>query len=218
MNRFAIKFNQLNFTFKSKPILQNFNLQIPTNTTTVIFGKSGTGKSTLLQLLLGFYQPQSGKIIVNRQTLNSRTVWHIRQQIAYLDQTATLGPNEATPQQLLREYFNFKANSHLSYSSSQLNSLLHQLQLPQQLLTQPLHQLSGGERQRFGLIFALLLDRPILLLDELTSALDPQTKQAVVNLILQLQHKTILLVTHDQIWKQQTKIKLYNFERQQWEQ
>jgi len=210
-----IHFDQVNFSFHQPPktILKNFNFSIYPKDKIIVFGKSGSGKSTLINLILGFYQPQKGTIFYKNQPLNPTTIWQLRRHIAYVDQDATLG--QGIVKNIFQEYLHFQANRHLKLKPSTFTRYFNSLGLSPNLLQKDVSQVSGGERQRLALSLALLLDRPILLLDEVTSALDPESKQLVVKLITQLTNKTILLVTHDKIWKQQAQFKLFDFKEKQ---
>ncbi len=217
MSQPLINFINVNFSFTKPPktILQNFNFSLLPKDKVVIFGPSGSGKSTLLHLILGFHQPQSGTILFRHQPLTPNHTHQLRRQTAYLDQDVVLGRGPV--QQVFQDYFHFQANRHLQPTTTSFKKTLHSLGLEEKILSKEVSQLSGGERQRLALALALLLNKPILLLDEITSALDPQSKQLVVNHLTQLTDKTILLVTHDQIWKQQPGFKLFDFKEKRWQ-
>ncbi len=212
-----INFDRVNFAFKSPPktILKNFTFSIFPQDKIIVFGQSGSGKSTLINLILGFQQPQSGTILYQNQPLNSTNIWQLRRQIAYVDQDATFG--QGLVNQTLQEYLHFQTNKHLKLKSTEITTTLSLLGLTPSILQKDISQLSGGERQRLSLSLALLLNRPILLLDEITSALDPESKQLVVSTLNKLQSKTILLVTHDKIWQQQPHFKFFNFKEKRWQ-
>jgi putative ABC transport system ATP-binding protein len=77
--------------------------------------------------------------------------------------------------------------------------------------------LSGGEKQRLGLIIALLLNRPILLLDEISSSLDEKLTKQTIDKVLKMTDKTVVLIAHDLEWQKQENIKIFNFKDKKWE-
>ena len=157
-------------------------------------GPSGSGKSTLLRCLLGFV-PFTGAISVDGISIDVRSIWDIRQKIAYVAQEPDLGDDrvEAT----LRLPLNYRANRSLRWDPGEVDALCEVFLLSPGLLTKEMSTLSGGEKQRIALIAALLLHRPLLLLDEAGSALDGAAKQQVREYLVSRTDLTILSVSHD---------------------
>jgi putative ABC transport system ATP-binding protein len=211
-----IELKNISLSFNSKPVFQNFNFSVQPGEKVIVFGKSGTGKSTLLKLILGFSQPSQGQTIINGQKLSPQTVHSIRRQTAYIDQDVMLG--EGKTQDIITEFFSFEANQTKQFSPQDLDNLLKKFSLSPKILNQDVNELSGGERQRLAIVVALLLKRPIMLLDEITSALDPASKKIVIDNLLQVDHITLLSVTHDSDWQNQPNVKVFNFEEKQWKQ
>lgn len=209
-----IEFKHISLDFGHKTIFNNFSFAIHPQEKVVIFGKSGTGKSTLLRLILGFEQPDRGIITVRGKTLSPRNIDWIRRQIAYVDQDVMMG--QGTARDSLAEYLSFKANQNILLKESSLLELLSQFELEASLLDKNITELSGGERQRVALVVALLLKRPILVLDEVTSSLDPVSKDIVISRLLEEKHATLLIITHDQEWQSQAKVKVFNFKDKIW--
>jgi len=209
-----IEFKNVSLTFKDKPIFKNFNFSINTGDRVVVFGKSGTGKSTLLNLLLGFKQPDLGEIFFAKKKLSSETIWEIRKQIAYVDQDVTMG--EGNVLQIIDEYFAFTANSQIKFTKQDLLAKLKQFDLDKNILDKNIDQLSGGERQRLAIAIALMLKRPLMILDEVTSALDPSSKKIVINQLLNNPRLTLLIITHDQEWKKQKNVRIFDFKEKKW--
>ncbi|NCS86971.1 MAG: ATP-binding cassette domain-containing protein, partial [Candidatus Pacebacteria bacterium] len=105
MKQKIIEFRNINLSFKSKTIFKDFNFIINSGEKIIVFGKSGTGKSTLLNLLLGFKQPESGEIFFKGEKITAQNIWDIRKQIAYVDQDVMMG--EGHVQKIIAEYFSF---------------------------------------------------------------------------------------------------------------
>jgi len=211
-----IKFEDINLRFKNKTIFHNFNFSILKGEKVVIFGTSGSGKSTLLNLLLGFIQPQEGKIFFNSQEITAQNIWQVRRQIAYVDQDVMMGKGEV--QKIINEYFSFSANAKKRFTQIEIEKLLHDFRLDSSLLTKNIDQLSGGERQRLALVIAILLKRPVMVLDEVTSALDPISKTTVISQLLKNKQVTVLIITHDKEWQHQKTVRIFDFKEKKWTQ
>ena len=210
-----IEFKNIFLKFKDKTILKNFNLQIFPKDKIVISGASGIGKSTLFNLILGFVQAQNGEIFFQGKKVNAKNIHSIRSQIAYLDQDLSLGTDFI--KEIIQDYFSFEVNREIALDKNKLTKLLEEFSLDQNILNKNINRLSGGEKQRIGLIIALLLDRPLLLLDEISSALDPKLVQQVITKILKLENKTIILIAHNREWQKQKDIRVFNFGSKKWQ-
>jgi len=209
-----IKFEKINLSYGEKEIFRDFSLEIMAGEKVVIYGKSGMGKSTLLKLILGFVRPESGKIVFNQKILNDKTINQLRQKIAYVDQDVVLG--EGVVKEVIAEYFSFGVNRELALEQDKLGKLMKEFELESNLLDQEVDELSGGERQRLALVIALLLERSVMLLDEVTASLDPATKKLVVKNLVKRKDLMLIVVTHDQEWKSQKETKLFDFRSKQW--
>jgi len=153
------------------------------------------GKPLLLKCLLGFLLPDTGTIAIKGKTLTEHTIWKVRQNIGFVSQEPDLG--DRTVLEFLRFPFRFKANSSLSWDNSFLHELMLTFHLDKDLLPKKTTLLSGGEKQRIALLSSLLLKREIYLLDEVTSALDDETRMAVIEYLRQQDKFTFLFVSHD---------------------
>jgi len=216
MKQKIIEFRNINLSFKSKTIFKDFNFIINSGEKIIVFGKSGTGKSTLLNLLLGFKQPESGEIFFNGEKITAQNIWDIRKQIAYVDQDVMMG--EGHVQKIIAEYFSFAANSKIKFTPLELTELLERFDLEPVILTKDIGQLSGGEKQRLALVVALLLKRPVMVFDEVTSSLDPASKTIVIRELLKNSKSTLLIITHDEEWQYQKNVRIFDFKEKKWKQ
>lgn len=189
-----INFKNISIKFNDKIILNNFNLVVNAGEKVLISGVSGKGKTTLLKLLLGFSTPNSGSILVDNLELNEQTINIIRNKIGYMPQSTPF--LNIKIEKLIHTIFNYKENLKTKLDMSILIQTLKEFNLDSNILSKNINQLSGGEKQRLAFVIIILLDRKIWILDEITSSLDQDMKEKVINYILNTK-KTVILVSHD---------------------
>ncbi len=194
-----IQLKDIDISFEGKVIHKNFNLEIKQGTQLVISGESGRGKTTILKMMAGIQYPDRGTIIVNGIELSPETVEKIRQEIVWIPQNINL-PVENGKE--LIEMMQISSNREI------ITQYLSQLNLNADILTKSFSEVSGGEKQRIIIAVCLSLNGSIILLDEPTAALDNSSKQALLDLIQSLQNKTIVSVSHDEFWINNTKNRL----------
>lgn len=194
-----IKFENINLRFDDKVIFENFNMNIKGGEKVLLKSPSGKGKSTLLKLLLGFQKIDSGEIIFDSKKLEKNNLMYFRTNIAYLSQDVELRNQNIWD--LIVEIFSYKYNKHIKVTKDKFLDVANYFDLSKDIIKKEIRDLSGGERQRLGLIICILLDRKVWLLDEVTSGLDKDMKQRVVDYVLK-QDKTVLIVSHDNIWSE----------------
>ena len=158
---------------------------------------SGAGKSTLLKVIMGYIPLNSGKILIDGEILEENNIDTLRQKIAYIGQNIFF--TEESVEKYIELIFSFQKNKGIKLSNSSLYKLLKNFDLDKSILKKSPSLLSGGEKQRIALILVLLLDREILLLDEVTSGLDHDLKIKVIEIIKDLD-KTVIVSSHDNQW------------------
>jgi ABC-type bacteriocin/lantibiotic exporter with double-glycine peptidase domain len=189
-----VEYKNINLSFDSKIVLENFSLRINPGEKILISGKSGKGKSTLLRMLLGFQTPDSGQIFIDGKELSDDKIYDFRKYYAYVNQDITIRNGKVN--EVLKEISTYKGNN---FTGTLSKELLEQFEMNKELLEKKTSELSGGERQRLGIVLAIMLDRPIFLLDEVTSALDVELKEKVVQYFEQTD-KTVISISHDPEW------------------
>ena len=195
-------FRDVWFSFGGAPVLRGLNLQVPARRLTLVIGPSGTGKTTLTDLLLGFYQPDRGEILIDGVPLPEIDVRSWRRSIGYV------------PQELILLHDSILANITLGDSSIGEKRVLEALRvagagdfiarLPDGLNTEVGEKgarFSGGQRQRIAIARALVHRPKLLILDEVTSALDAATEREICENIREIaRNVTVLAISHRQAW------------------
>ena len=193
-----IQLSNVSKTYLQKEVLSSVSLSLAFGKTHVLWGSSGSGKTTILRLLSGLTRPTSGKIFLDGTDLVGLTQFQLAQKIGYVIQEGGLFPHLTA-----RENLGLATMSRAWSKSDTLNriaELAELVQIDQDVLNRYPKKLSGGERQRVALMRALMLDPKIILLDEPLGALDPLVRaelQKELKRIFNALQKTVVLVTHD---------------------
>jgi ATP-binding cassette, subfamily C, bacterial CydCD len=197
----SIIFKDVSYMYSNnRPALQGVSFQIPAGKMTALVGESGAGKTSLTWLLLRFLQPQSGDILVNGLRLSEIPTQHWRDNLAWVPQNPylfndTIAANIklARPDATVADVQNAARLAHADEFIDQL---------PQgytTLIGERGTRLSAGQAQRVALARAFLKDAPLLILDEATSHLDPETDALLQESLTQLSHgRTVLVIAHHQ--------------------
>ncbi len=196
----AITFNKVNFTYPHTGIkaLQDFSLHIPANSSIAILGKTGAGKSTLIQLLERMYDVEEGTLSLDDVAISAITLKSIRSQIAYASQEPLLFSDTIYQNLLLA---NAKATKEAIEQACKDACLYEEIiSMPHQfdtIIGERGVLLSGGQKQRLGIARALLKKAPILILDDCLSAVDTNTEQHIVQVLKEkAKHQTTIVITH----------------------
>jgi osmoprotectant transport system ATP-binding protein len=184
--------------FGTTPALHAVTLALPEGRVSAIVGESGSGKSTLLHLANGLVRPDSGEVTVLGESLRSAELVGLRRRTGFAVQGVGLFPN-------LTVHDNVTLLARLEgWSESRIAErfaeLLVLMELSADIARRYPHALSGGQAQRVGLCRAMMLDPPLLLLDEPFSALDPITRMGIherFEAVRRSSEASVVLVTHD---------------------
>ncbi len=194
----VIAVDNISKTYGANTALAPTTLAFADAQTTVLIGPSGCGKSTLLRTLVGLIVPDTGRVLINDTELTQENAPQCRHEIGYVIQDGGLFPH-LTAERNVSLMARFLKQP-LTQIDSRVQELALLVQLPPELLARYPANLSGGQRQRVGIMRALMLDPPLLLLDEPLGALDPITRselQSQLKDIFARLQKTVVLVTHD---------------------
>lgn len=201
VNRGQIEFKNLGFEYNpGEPALKNINLNIEAGTTVALVGHSGSGKSTITNLLMGFYHPTQGSISIDGQDIHHCRLNSLRQHIALVNQQSVLFNDSIANNIAYGVDDEIKNIEAIEAAAQHANAMEFITKLPQGLNTlvgEDGARLSGGQRQRISIARALYKDAPILVLDEATSALDNESEKNIQNALDTLQkNRTTLVVAH----------------------
>ena len=196
----TIKFEEVNFSYANtkKEAIKNINISIEGSTTVALVGHSGAGKSTIVNLLPRFYDPQKGAVYIDEQNISSVTLSSLRKNISMVSQDIVLFDDTVRANVA---YANMSASEKQIKEACDLAAAGEFIEnLPQKFETiigENGVRLSGGEKQRISIARAFLKNSPIILLDEATSSLDAVSEEKVQNAIMNLtKNRTTLVIAH----------------------
>lgn len=194
-----ISINHIDFSYTagSPLIFRDFSLKANAGDIIMLEGASGSGKSTIFRLLLGFEKPLNGTLTYDGHLMQDKVLQDFRNHVAWLPQDLDLG--EGTLEEVFYFPFNFKNNRIKKPSKESIENVFSFLGLHESSLKTNFKSLSTGQRQRVGIAICHFLDKEILLLDEPTSALDVASKERVKQLLFR-GNKIILSASHDPWW------------------
>lgn len=195
-----ISFHDVHFSYSedSQQVLSNINVTLKKSQITAFVGQTGSGKSTLMKLLLRFYSPNSGRITIADTNIDDLKIKTLRQAIGLVSQDIFLfdgsikdniayGKNQATDAEIQKAAQLAEADEFIKTMPQKYDTLVGERGL----------KLSGGQRQRISLARAILKNPPILILDEATSAVDNETEAAIQRSMQKIaQNRTLLVIAH----------------------
>ena len=194
----SIEFQNVSFGYGERPAVHEINLCVAPRQTVAIVGATGSGKSTLFQLIARFYDPQQGRILIDDVPITEYSRGSLRDAIGYVTQDAFLfagtvrdnlriGKPTATDDELWQSLKLACADEFVARMDGKLDADVGERGI----------RLSGGERQRIAIARAFLKNAPILLLDEATSAVDTKSEHLIQQALNQLrQNRTCLVIAH----------------------
>ena len=198
-----IKIEHLTKSFGERIVFQDVNMQFAAGKVYSLIGNSGCGKTTLLNILAKLEPYDKGSISYRGQELKQIKSYHFfKNELGYLFQNFGLLENETVAANLELGLIGQKLTK--QEKKQREAEVLEKVGLDYLTLGQKIYELSGGEAQRIALAKVILKDPPLILADELTAALDPETSQEVMNLLLSLKKpdRLMIIATHNPaIWE-----------------
>jgi ATP-binding cassette subfamily C protein len=200
----ACRFEKVSFAHGELPVIRDVSFEIPARQITVLQGPSGTGKTTIIDLLCGLHSPDSGRITIDGIDLSDIDMGAWRQMIGYVPQelnllhgsireNVTLGDETISDERVLDALAQAGASEFVSSLPDGLSTDVGSMG----------GKMSGGQRQRISIARALVIEPAMLVLDEVTSALDPETEAEICRNIAALGGRyTIVSITHRTAWSQ----------------
>jgi subfamily B ATP-binding cassette protein MsbA len=196
-----VEFKNVTFTYPGRdiPALRNISFELPEGKTVALVGRSGSGKSTIANLLTRFYDIQEGKILMDGHDLREYTLSSLRDQVALVSQNVhlfndTIANNIAYARTDMYSREEIEKAATMAYAMDFIGKMDQGLDT---VIGENGVLLSGGQRQRIAIARALLRDSPVLILDEATSALDTESERAIQAALDELQkNRTSLVIAH----------------------
>jgi subfamily B ATP-binding cassette protein MsbA len=194
----AVEFKDVSFAYGEKKILQNINLTVPIGKTVALVGPSGGGKSTMIDLIPRFIEPQSGEVLIDGVDIQTVTVDSVRDLLGIVNQESILfndtifgniafGKSDVTMEQVIAAAKIANAHNFIIETENGYYTNIGDRGT----------KLSGGQKQRICIARAVLANPPIMLLDEATSALDTESEKLVQDALNNLmKNRTSLIIAH----------------------
>lgn len=194
-----IEFKNVRIVYDNKVVLEKLNLKINPRETIAFIGKTGSGKSSIVNLLLGFIVPESGEVLINGKNYLDFNIKDLREKVGYVTQSSFLfsdtiynniryGNIDISKKQA-EKYANIACCDYIKNMPEGINTIIGEKGVG----------LSGGEKQRLSLARALAVKPDILLLDDITSALDIETEEKINESIKNLNYKSTKIIIASKI-------------------
>lgn len=198
----VISVESLHKSFGSQKVLNGIGLAVRQSETLAVLGRSGTGKSVLLRLIIGLQKPDSGTVRIHGQDIAGLALdelGEVRKKMGFLFQHSALYDSLTVAENVAFPLVHHKKDMPKSEKDERVRALLAEVGMEGDLEKMP-SDISGGMQKRVGLARALALEPDVLLLDEPTAGLDPISSAEINDLVLRLQeehHMASIVVTHD---------------------
>jgi len=198
LTKSKIIFDNVSLDFNSKTALHDASFTIEPHTTVALVGKSGTGKTTIANLLVRFYEPSSGSVTIGGHDIRELTIESLRRQIALVTQDTMLFDSSIAENIAYGVPHASRADIIKAAKRAHADEFIDQLAAGYDtIIGYQGSTLSGGQKQRIAIARAFLKDAPILILDEATSALDAHAENAIDEALKELRaNRTTIIITH----------------------
>ena len=193
-----IEFIDVAKIYKTQTAVEDISFKIDDGEFVCLIGTSGSGKTTIMRMINRMTEPSKGKILIDGEDIMTKNPVQLRREIGYVIQQIGLLPHMTIYENITLVPSLLKWDEEKKRSIAE--ELIKKVDLPVEYLDKYPSQLSGGQQQRIGVVRALAADQNIILMDEPFGALDPITREALQNLIKNIQkemNKTVVFVTHD---------------------